>query len=68
MIEYKEFVRNACDIKQLMIEGNLKNVFIAICGDKDFISAEDMKKFVFQDSVIHEQTLHDYYNQLGINT
>ena len=66
-IEYQEFVRNACDIKQLMTEENLKNVFVTICGDKDFMTAEDMKKFVFQDSVVHEQTLNDYYNQLGIN-
>ena len=68
LIEYQEFVRNAYDVKLLMTEGNLKNVFITVCGDKDFMTAEDMKKFIFQDDVIPEQTLNDYYNQIGVTT
>ena len=66
LIEYQEFIRNACDIKTLMSESNLKNVFHAICGDKDIMSGEDIKKFVFHDSVVHEQTLNEYFDQIGM--
>ena len=66
LIEYQEFIRNACDIKKLMTESNLKNVFHSICGDKDIMTGEDIKKFVFHDSVVHEQTLKEYFDQLGM--
>ena len=59
LIEYQQFIRNACDIKALMTESNLKNVFHAICGDKDIMTGEDIKKFVFHDSLVHEQTLNE---------
>ena len=38
----------------------IENVYHAICGDKDIMSGEDIKKFVFHDSVVHEQTLNEY--------
>ena len=66
LIEYQEFIRNACDIKKLMSESNLKNVFHAICGDKDIMTGEDIKKFVFHDSIVHEQTLNEYFEQIGM--
>ena len=60
LIEYQEFIRNACDFKTLMNESNLKNVFHPICDDKDIMSGEDIKKFVFHDSAVHEQTLNEW--------
>ena len=66
VIEYQEFIRNACNIKQLMTESNLKNVFHSICGDKDIMTGEEIKKFVFHDSVVHEQTLKEYFDQIGM--
>jgi serine/threonine protein kinase len=66
LIEYQEFIRNACDIQKLMSESNLKNVFHVVCGDKDTMTGEDIKKFVFHDSVVHEQTLNEYFDQLGM--
>jgi len=67
LIEYQEFIRNACDIQKLMTESNLKNVFHAICGDKEIMSGEDIKKFVFHDLVVHEQTLNEYFAQIGVS-
>ena len=49
-----------------MSESNLKNVFHVVCGDKDTMTGEDIKKFVFHDSVVHEQTLNEYFDQLGM--
>ena len=66
LIEYQEFIRNACDIQKLMSEANLKNVFHVVCGDKEVMTGEDIKKFVFHDSVVHEQTLNEYFGQLGM--
>ena len=68
LIEYQEFIRNACDIQKLMTESNLKNIFHAICGDKEVMNGEDIKKFVFHDSVVHEQTVKEYFEQIGINS
>jgi calcium-dependent protein kinase len=66
LIEYQEFIRNACDIKKLMNESNLHNVFHAICLDREIMTGEDIKKFVFHDSTIHEQTLNEFLDQVGI--
>ena len=49
-----------------MSESNLKNVFNALCGDKDMMSGEDIKKCVFHDSVVHEQTLNEYFDQIDM--
>ena len=65
-IEYQEFIRNACDIKNLLSESNLKNAFHAICGDKEKMSGEDIKNFIFHDSNVHEQTLKEYFEQFGM--
>ena len=66
LIEYQEFIRNVCDIKNLMSESNLKNVFHAICGDKEVMTGEDIKKFVFHDVLVHEATLKEYFEQIGM--
>ena len=56
----------AWDIKTLMSESNLKNVVHNICGDKVIMSGEDIKKFVFHDSAVHEQTLNEYFDRIGM--
>ena len=66
LIEYQEFIRNACDIKALLSESNLKNVFHAICGDKDSMSGEDVKKFIFHDAKVNEQALKEYFDSFGM--
>jgi len=65
-IEYQEFIRNACNIKNLLSESNLKNVFQAICGDKDKMSGQDIKNFIFHDSIVYEHTLQEYFEQIGM--
>jgi len=65
-IEYQEFIRNACDIKSLLSESNLKNVFHAICGDKDIMTGEDIKKFIFHDAQINDQALKEYFDSFGM--
>ena len=65
-IEYQEFIRNTCDIKKLMTEPNLKNVFHAICGDKNIMTGEDIKKFVFHDLIVKEQTLNEFFDSFGM--
>ena len=65
-IEYQEFIRNACDIKNLLSETNLRNAFNAICGDKERMSGEDIKKFIFHDSNVQEETLKEYFDQFGM--
>ena len=65
-IEYQEFIRNACDINLLLSEANLKNVFLSISGDKDFITGEDIKKFIFHDAVVNEKALQEYFDSFGM--
>ena len=59
-------IRNACDIQKLMNESNLKNVFHAICGDREIMTGQDMKNFVFHDAVVHEHILNEYFDQIGM--
>ena len=65
-IEYQEFIRNACDIKNLLSESNLKNVFHTISGNKETITGEDIKNFIFHDKTVHEDTLKEYFDQFGM--
>ena len=65
-IEYQEFIRNACNIKNLLSESNLKNVFHTISGNKEKISGEDIKNFIFHDSEIQEVTLKEYFEEFGM--
>ena len=65
-IEYQEFIRNACDIQALLSESNLKNVFNTICGDKELMSGEDIKKFIFKETKINEQALKEFFDSFGM--
>ena len=65
-IEYQEFIRNACDINVLLTEGNLKNVFMLITLDKDLMTGEDIKKFIFHDAVVDEKALEEYFDSFGM--
>ena len=67
-IEYQEFLRAACDKNALLSEDNLKNAFLALSGgeEKEFITGEDIKKFIFRDSVIKEEILIEYLEQFGM--
>ena len=47
LIEYQEFIRNTCDIKTLMNESNLKNVFHPICDDKDIMNRKILNNLCF---------------------
>ena len=68
IIEYQEFLRAMCDKDLLLTEDNLKNTFLALSGgiEKEFINAEDIKKFIFKDSLIQEKTLNDFLMQFGM--
>ena len=65
-IEYQEFLRNACDIKHLLSQSNLKNVFHTISGNKERMTGEDIKNFIFHDSTVNEDTLKEYFEQIGM--
>ena len=65
-IEYQEFLRNACDIKNLLSQSNLKNVFHTISGNKERMTGEDIKNFIFHDSTVSEETLKEYFDQFGM--
>ena len=65
-IEYQEFIRNTCDLKKIINEANLKNVFHVICGDKDFMNGQDIKNFVFHDAIVQEETLKEYFDSFGM--
>ena len=65
-IEYQEFIRNTCDIKKLMSEANLKNIFNVICGDKEIMTGQDIKNFVFHDTIVREETLNEYFESFGM--
>ena len=49
-----------------MSESNFKNIFHTISGDKVIMSGEDIKKFMFHDSAVHEQTLNEYFDRIGM--
>ena len=65
-IEYQEFIRNTCDLKKIINEANLKNVFHVICGDKDFMNGQDIKNLVFHDAIVQEETLKEYFDSFGM--
>ena len=65
-IEYEEFIRNVCNIENLINESNLKNVFHSITGDKDIMTGEDIKKFIFHDLKVQEKALREFFEQFGM--
>ena len=68
ILEYQEFLRATCDKNTLLTEENLKNTFLALSGgeEKEFINADDIKKFIFRDSNIQEQIFNEYLEQFGM--
>ena len=68
IIEYQEFLRATCDKNTLLTEENLKNTFLALSGgeEKEFITGNDIKKFIFHDSNIQEQIFNEYLEQFGM--
>ena len=68
IVEYQEFLRATCDKNTLLTEENLKNTFLALSGgeEKEFITANDIKKFIFHDSNIQEQIFNEYLEQFGM--
>ena len=65
-IEYQEFIRNTYDINKLINESNLKNVFHTICGEKDTMTGEDIKKFIFHEAIVAQETLDEYFDSFGM--
>ena len=68
IVEYQEFLRATCDKNTLLTEENLKNTFLALSGgeEKEFITANDIKKFIFHDSNIQEKIFNEYLEQFGM--
>ena len=65
-IEYQEFLRNMADTNTLLTDDNLKNVFVIIGGEgKDYITGKEIKKFIFREATMREETARDYFNQFG---
>jgi Ca2+-binding EF-hand superfamily protein len=66
VIEYQEFLRNVCNVQNLMSESNLRNVFHHVCGDKNVMTGEDVKRFVFHDEKVNENVLKEYFEEVGM--
>lgn len=67
LIEYQEFLSSLCDKKSLITEDNLRNTFNAInFGDKDYISSDDIKNFIFHDTIVPDNTFKEYLEQFGM--
>ena len=66
-VEYQEFLNACCDKDSLITSENLKSIFDSITGgENDFINAEDIKKFIFHDNKIQDNTFNDYLGQFGM--
>ena len=68
IIEYQEFLRATCDRDSLLSKENLKNTFLALTEgeEKNYIDADDIKKFIFHDIDIQEDILTEYLGQFGM--
>jgi Ca2+-binding EF-hand superfamily protein len=68
-IEYQEFLRASCDRNLLLSKENLKNTFLALNEgqEKEFIDANDIKKFIFHDANIQDEIFNEYLEQFGMN-
>ena len=67
-IEYQEFLRAACDKNILLSKDNLKNTFLALSDgeEKKYINRNDIKKFIFHDTIIQEHLFNEYLEQFGM--
>ena len=68
ILEYQEFLRAACDKNSILIDNNLKNTFLSINGgeEKEFITSNDIKKFIFRDSKIEDKVFNEYLEEFGM--
>ena len=67
-IEYQEFLRAMCDKDSLYNNKNLETVFNSIDIDqKGYINMDDMKKFIFKNKEVADETFIDYLKQIGMD-
>ena len=68
IIEYQEFLRATCDRDSLLSKENLKNTFMALTEreEKNYIDANDIKKFIFHDADIQDDIFTEYLEQFGM--
>ena len=66
-IEYQEFLTGVCDKESLFNNYNLKSALDCIDEElKGFLTANDIKKFIFQRNEVSEKMLIEYLNQFGM--
>ena len=66
-IEYQEFLTGVCNKESLFNNYNLKSAFDCIDEElKGFLTANDIKKFIFQQNKVSEKMLSEYLNQFGM--
>ena len=67
-IEYQEFLTGVCDKESLFSNSNLKSAFDCIDEEfKGFLTANDIKKFIFQQNAVSDKLLRNYLNQFGMS-
>jgi len=68
IIEYQEFLRATCDRDSLLSKENLKNTFMILIegSEKNYIDANDIKKFIFHDIDIQDDIFTEYLDQFGM--
>lgn len=67
-IEFQEFLRALCDKESLYNDKNLESVFNLIDTDqKGYINMNDIKKFIFKNKEVANETFMDYLKQIGMD-
>jgi calcium-dependent protein kinase len=67
-IEFQEFLRAMCDKESLYNDKNLETVFNLIDIDqKGYINMNDIKKFIFKNKEVANETFMDYLKQIGMD-
>jgi len=66
-IEYQEFLAGVCDKESLFSDNNLKSAFNCIDqGEKGYITADDIKNFIFKEKEVNNRMFIDYLKQFGM--
>ena len=66
-IEYQEFLAGVCDKESLFSDNNLKSAFNCIDqGEKGYITADDIKNFIFKGKEVKNKIFIDYLKQFGM--
>ena len=66
-IEYQEFLRGICNKETLFNNNNLKSAFDCIDeGRKGYITANDIRNFIFQQKDVNDKMFSEYLNQFGM--